>query len=256
MSRSTPAARTRAVLALSLFALAAAPAVLRAQTPALPDAKTIIAEYVTALGGRPAFDKLQSTHSTGTFAMPAMGAGGSIEIFNARPSNMYMRISIDGVGEIRRGVNGTVAWSVDPFNGAQVVTGEELAAALEDAAFQSQVRDVSTYDSAETVEKTTADGQECYKVKLVSKGRTSFNCYSVASKLVVQSQETLPSAQGPTDVITTLRKYQKFGEVMMPTELVINAGGQEQVVTITKVDLDSVPAATFELPPEIKAIVK
>jgi outer membrane lipoprotein-sorting protein len=257
MLRSTAARGQRVVLTTLTAALFAAPALVSAQTAtALPDAKTIIADYVTAVGGRAAFDKLQSTHSSGTFTMPALGIGGSVDIFNARPSNMYMRIVIDGVGEIRRGVNGTVAWSVDPFNGAQVQSGAELEAALEDAAFASHTRDASAYTSVETVEKTTIDGQECYKVKLVSKGRTTTNCYGADSKLIVQSVEMVPGAQGTAQVITTLRSYKKFGDVMMPTELAINADGQEQVVTISNVELNGVPATTFELPAEIKAIVK
>lgn len=256
MIGSTATRAPRVVFATLTATLFAAPAFARAQNSALPDAKTIVAEYVTALGGRDAFDKLQSTHSSGTFAMPDMGVGGTVDIFNARPSSMYMQIVIDGVGEIRRGVNGTVAWSVDPFNGAQVQTGAELEAAIEDAGFAAHIRDASTYTSAETLEKTTIDGQECYKVKLVNKNRTKVNCYSTASKLIVQSIETVPSTQGMTEVTTTLRSYRKFGDVMMPTELAINAGGQEQVVTITKVELNTVPATTFELPAEIKAIVK
>jgi hypothetical protein len=235
----------------------AIPAFARAQdTAALPEAGTIVADYVTALGGRAAFDRLQSTHSSGTFTVPDQGVGGTIEIFNARPSSMFMHIVIDGVGEIRRGVNGTVAWSLDPFNGAQVQTGAELAAAIQDAAFASHVRDISTYTSARTIEKTTIDGQECFKVKLVAGDRTTVNCYGTASNLIVQSVETLPGAQGPTVVVTTLRSYKKFGDVMMPTQLVINAGGQEQVVTITKVEFNTVPASTFDLPAEIKAIAK
>lgn len=257
MSGNTASRGKRAVLAALAAVFLSAPALASAQTaPALPDAKTIIADYITALGGRAAFDKLQSTHSSGTFTMPAMGVGGTVDIYNARPSNMYMHIVIDGVGDIRRGVNGTVAWSLDPFNGAQVQTGAELAAAIQDAAFASHTRDASAYTSVETVEKTTIDGQECYKVKLVIDGRTTLNCYGTDSKLVVQSVETVPGAQGTSQVISTLRAYKKFGDVMMPTELVINADGQEQVVTINKVELNAVPVTTFELPAEIKAIVK
>jgi hypothetical protein len=247
----------RAVLALLPFLAIPIPVVVHAQAAALPDAKVVLADYVKAIGGAETYAKLQSIHSTGTFTLPALGVGGTIEIFNARPANTLMHIAIDGVGEIKRGVSGTVAWSVDPFEGAKVLSGAENVAALQDAEFGSATRGADAYKSVETVGKAFADGHECYNLKLVGKDdRIVMNCYATDTRLIVQSVRTAPSPEGDMQVTTTMRAYKPFGGVMMPTEMVINAGGQEQVVTISNVEVNTVPASTFELPAEIKAIAK
>ena len=128
-----------------------------------------------------------------------------------------------------------------------------LAAALEDAKFDGQFRDVAEYSTIETLEKSSMDGRACYKVKVVRKtGRESVDCYGVEDKLLVATIETRDGAEG----ITIARNYKDFGGIKLPTQLVIQAGGFEQVVTIAKVELNNVPATKFDPPAAIKALIK
>lgn len=245
------------------LALVAAPAFASAQTPAaaapaagLPDAKSIIADYVKAIGGKEAADKVQSVHMSGTFEMPAMGMTGTVDASSARPNKQVMVVNIAGVGDITSGSNGTVVWAMNPMAGPTIVSGADLAAALEDADFGDTFKDATSFVTAETIEKTTMDGKACYKVKVTKKsGTVEFDCYAVDTHLLVGSTKTPVAAQGE-QASQFIREYKAFGGVMFPVKMAVSVAGQEQVVTWTNVEINTVAPTKFDLPAEIKALIK
>jgi outer membrane lipoprotein-sorting protein len=268
MSVHSTATRLRSTF--MLLALGAAPALASAQTPAapagaattapastaagLPDAKTIIADFVKAIGGRDATDKVQSIHMTGTFEMPAMGVSGTVDAATARPNKQAMAIAIPGLGDVSSGSDGTVVWSNNPMAGPTLVTGKDLTEALEDASFGDMFKEAGSYESVETVEKTTLDGKACYKVKVTRKsGHAEYDCYDVDTHLIVGSSG-MPSEGGES--VQLIREYKSFGGIMFPVKMAVTSGGQEQVVTFTNIEINTVAPSKFDLPPAIKALIK
>jgi hypothetical protein len=99
-------------------------------------------------------------------------------------------------------------------------------------------------------------GERCYLVKLTWKsGRETFDCYSPTSGLMVGSSSIQQTAMGPIPVSTVYSDYKKFGEFTMPTKTTQSMMGQQQVVTISSVEVGPM-TATIVPPPEIKALVK
>jgi len=238
---------------LALVLLALAPAELAAQ---LPPPAELMAAYNKAIGGDAAFAKYQAMHATGSFAIPSMGMSAGIDVYSARPNKMLTVSNIPGMGEMRQGFDGEVAWAIDPMRGARVLEGAELAMIKDQAAFDSDLRKPENFKSVETVEKTTMGGQECYKVKLVwNSGRESYDCYSVDNGLLVARMETQESDMGQIEATTLLQDYTDFGGIMLPKKNVVSAMGMEQVITIDNVEFLSPNDSTFELPAEIKALV-
>lgn len=243
----------RRVWALALAVCALAPAPAAAQQ--LPPAQQLVQRYLDAVGGREAMLAPRSTRTRGTFAMPAAGLTGELEVLSGKPNRVATRVTIPGLGDIRNGFDGTTAWSVDPMMGARLLTGDELEAAREQADPLAAVRDPSAFTSIETVEQTNMGGQACYKVKLVYRsGRESFDCYAVDGGLLVGSVSTQESPMGSVEVVTVLSDYQQFGSLRMPTRLTQEMGGNQQVITITSVEYDVVDDAAFALPAEIQAL--
>jgi hypothetical protein len=235
--------------ALPLFAIA-----LPAQAQ-LPDAKALVAKYDAAIGGE-AFMKLKSVHETGTFELPAMGVSATIDVMRAAPNKNLVHVSIPGMGEVVRGFDGTVGYSMNPMQGNALMTEKELAPAAEEAQFGATLRLPEFVTSMETVEKTSMGGQDCYKVKLVWKsGRTTFDCYAVDTGLLAGTIATQETPQGPVDVTTTLADYKPFGGIKVATKMSQSAMGQDQVITISNVEFDKVDDAAFALPDAIKALV-
>jgi len=100
-------------------------------------------------------------------------------------------------------------------------------------------------------------GERCYLVKLTWKsGRESFDCYSPTSGLMVGSSTVQQTAMGPIPVSTVYSDYKKFGDFTMPTKTTQSMMGQQQVVTISSVEVGTGTGVKIVPPPEITALVK
>ena len=224
---------------------------------ALPPAADIIARYQEAIGGKANFDAKQAMRATGEFSVPAANVTGSFEMFSARPNRALMRITMGGFGEIRSGYDGTVAWSLNPMEGPRIMQDKEKAQAADNADFESVLRDVSRFKTVETVERTTVAGRDCYKVRIVwQSDRETFDCYSPENGLLVASMGQQQSSMGVIDAVTLYDDYREFGGIRVATRISVQAMGMEQVLTMREVSFDDVPAATFELPAEIRALIR
>jgi hypothetical protein len=108
-----------------------------------------------------------------------------------------------------------------------------------------------------TVEKTTFDGRPCYKVSLIRKdGSEDFDFYDVESGLKAGAIGTRESQMGPMSVTQVTTDYQKFAGLLVPTTLKQTAMGVDQVLKLTTIEFDNVPPSTFDLPAQIKALIK
>jgi hypothetical protein len=139
------------------FCLAASAGLVTAQeaakkAEALPEARAIIDKYIDAVGGEKAIKKIKSMEMTGELKIPAAGINGSLKIQAMAPNKMLVTSEIPGMGMIREGYDGTIAWSVDPNMGPRVKDGEELAQAEFQSDFYGTLHDDSRFKSMETVE--------------------------------------------------------------------------------------------------------
>jgi hypothetical protein len=246
----------RFLAAAALTIVSAAP--LAAQSAAaLPAAKDLIAKFLTTTNSVAVMAKHQSLRSKGSFQLPAAGVSGDMEISQARPNRTMLRITVSSIGQIEQGFDGTTAWSINPMQGPRVMTGKELDQVREESSFGVSSRQGPNVVSAETVEKTEMNGEPCYKVKMVWKsGRETFDCYSVASGLLIASMGKQESPMGTVDVTNLISDYKDFGGQKIATRLTQQVMGNEQVLTISSVDYDVAEPATFEMPAAIKALVE
>jgi hypothetical protein len=226
----------------------------RAQS--LPAAREIVDRHVAAIGGEAALRKHTSWKTLGRFSVPASGLSGEIEAYQEH-GRMFARIDIPGIGELLRGYDGTVGWSMNPLEGPRILDGLELAQTREESARGATLRDTSVVTSLQTVEKTTMNGEDCWKVKVVWKsGRESFDCYSVESALLVATEGKTTTPMGEFQYTTDIHDYKQFGDLRIATRVVQHALGQEQVLTTESVEYGPVDASLFALPAAIKALVR
>jgi len=248
--------RTRLPALLAALTLSVFAAPLAAQQP-LPPAAELIARYQEAVGGKEKFASKTAMHATGDFAVPAAGVTGSFEMFSARPNKMLMRVTMGGFGEIKSGFDGTHAWSINPMEGPRLMQDKEKAQTADNADFESVLRDPSRFKSVETVERTTVAGRDCFKVRLVwQSDRETFDCYSPETGLLVASLGQQQSSMGVIDAVTLYDDYRDVDGVKVATKISVQAMGMEQVLTMKEIRFTDVPASTFELPAEIKALVR
>jgi hypothetical protein len=246
-----------ALLSASLYAQAPAvkPAAPAANAP-LPEARTIVERHIKAIGGREAILAHKSMHASGTLSIPSSGITGPVDIYGAAPDRVLVRASVAGIGEIVDAYNGTHAWSINPMTGPTLKAGKELEQTKLDADFYSELRDPKKY-TMKTVEKTTFDGRDCYKVSMKrTDGSEDFDFYDVATGLRAGSINTRETQMGTMTVSNVETNYKKFGTLTQATTLTQKVMGVEQRITLETVEYDKVDASVFEPPATIKALIK
>lgn len=224
---------------------------------ALPSARSILDRHIAAIGGREAVLSHSSTHAKGTLTMPSAGLNGTLEIYGAKPNKSLLKVSIPGVGEVTEGFDGTRGWSQSPMTGPMILEGKQLEEKRFDSEFHGELRAEDRYSSMTTLEQTTFEGRQCYKLKLVRKtGGEDIEFYDVATGLKAGSITTRESQMGTITGTQISGEYRKFGNLLQPTVVKSQIGQLEQVITLTSIEYDNVPASVFEIPAGIKALLK
>jgi hypothetical protein len=225
-------------------------------TAGLPTADAILQKYRDAIGGEAAIRKHTSRRFKGTFEIPAQGMKGDLTVTAMAPNLMTLVVTLPGLGELRRGFDGKVAWSVDPAIGPRLLEGREADEFKHSADFYDDLHEPSKFKSITVVGKGPFEGQECYEVKLVRDSGFEYTEYfSVDTGLIVGGRLKASSQMGEVPVTTVSGEYKAFDGVLVPTVTRQKMMGLEQVVTITSVSFDPVDPSEFALPPAIQALV-
>jgi hypothetical protein len=222
----------------------------------LPRASAILARYTRAVGGEPAIRKYRSRRAVGRFELRAQGISGPIEILAAAPNRTLIRITLEGLGELLRGYDGGIGWSVDPAVGPRVLSGRELEEAQYAADFYSDIYTPADYASMTVVERGPFEGRDCYTVKLVRpSGFESLEYFDAQSGLRIGGRMTSTSMMGSVpDVVTVFGEYREFGGIMTPLTATQRAMGVESLLTIERIEYDTVHDDELKLPPAIAAL--
>ena len=128
----------RMTVCLPVLAVCAALVGLSAQTPALPTIDQVLEKYLTASGGKAAFDKITTRVATATLEMPDQGINGTMTLTEKAPNKSLAIVEIPGLGKIREATDGEVAWDDNPQLGIREKTGGEKSEALRGATFNME----------------------------------------------------------------------------------------------------------------------
>jgi hypothetical protein len=234
-----------------------APPAAQQKPAALPEARTIIDRHIEALGGRAALQSISSLHVRGRFEVPATGVSGPVEMYAAKPNKKLERVTIAGVGDLEEGFDGTVGWTLSAVTGPMLTEGTQLEQKKFDSEFFGDLKDPSSYKTIETVERTTFDGRDVYKVRLVSTtGVEDIEFYEVESGLKAGAQKSRETPMGTMSATVTFSDYRTFGKLRHPAKQTLSTMGMEQILTIESVEYDTVDPKVFALPEPIKALIK
>jgi hypothetical protein len=235
---------------------------VRAQAPAppavsaaLPNADEVLKKYRVAIGGEEAIRKHTTRSVKGTFEIPAQGMKGDLSIMAAAPDMIRVMVTLPGLGELQRGYDGKLGWSIDPAIGPRLLEGSELAEFKHSADFYDDLHDPKKFKSISVVGKTVFEGQECYELKLVKDSGFEYTeFFSVATGLIVGGKLNASSQMGSVPVTSAVSDYKTFGGVLVPTITRQRMMGLEQLTTVISVSFDPIDPKAFELPPAIAAL--
>ena len=239
-----------------------APAAPAAAAPAatLPPAAEILAKYATAIGGKEAWQKIQSFEAKGRIEVPGQGMNGPMVTLMSQPNKMVTTIEFPGVGAIRTGFDGTVGWSLDRISGPRVMTGSELEMLARESQMMREADPTGRWDKIETVGEGDFGGFACWKIEGTRGSTKTTLWYEKESGLQRGSESMVPTPLGEIPVSNLIKEFREFeapsGKVKVAVRTETTQMGQKMVTVIDSVVFDAVDAKAFELPAEIKTLLE
>ncbi|HJQ70398.1 MAG TPA: hypothetical protein VKA70_15580 [Blastocatellia bacterium] len=186
----------------------------------LPTADQIIEKYVQAMGGKAAMEKLNSRVTKGSFDIPAMGAGGTLEIYEKAPNKTIAIITIPGFGVIREAYDGKVAWSEDPATGMREKSGIELADARLEAEFHRATKLKQLFPTMTVKGKEKVGEKEAYVIEAKpAEGSAEKWYFDTQSGLLIRQDAERETPQGKMPVEVYLDDYKEVDGVKIPHSL-------------------------------------
>lgn len=228
-----------------------------AQDAPLPSARDLVARHIAAIGGSAAYLAVKSVRLRGRFELTGQNIAADFEMMAARPNKLRLHIDIPGLGLNESGYDGKVGWTLNPQVGPRLLSGRELDELAIDANFDSTLHPADQYKELTTIGRTVYDGRDAFKVRaMFTSGVEQIEYFDAQTGLQIGWEATRQTELGLVPASAILRDYKKFGRLMQPTTIVQKALFLEQVLRVTSCDYDVVPASAFDLPAQIKALLK
>jgi zinc protease len=224
----------------------------------LPKAETILDKFIEATGGKAAYEKNHSMVSTGTIEFVGKGIKGEVHAYHQAPDKFYSEANITGIGKVEQGSDGQVSWERSAIQGARIKDGPEKTFSMQAAKFNSDLHWRDIYKKVEVVGAESVEGKNCYKLELtIGDGVRLTKFFDRESNLLVKTMVPLKTPMGEFEVEMLAADYRKEGDILTPHKMTQKVIGQEFTITISEVKYNiEIPKSRFELPEDIKALLK
>ena len=214
------------------------PASLRA-----PEA--ILADAVKATGGTAAWNAHKNIHVKLETTLQGMGIGGAGERFQTNTDKSLTVMEMAGIGKVREGMNGKVAWTEEAAHGLRYLEGAEEEQARIGSVWNLELRANELFTKLESATEAGPDGTplECIVAtpKLSPPLRT---CYDPKTHLQVTQSGVHPGPEGDMPFRQIIRAWKDYSGIKMPSE------SNTQLGPITT--LDKITGVTFDEPMDDK----
>lgn len=213
----------------------------------------ILEKHIRAIGGEKAFRQYTSRVVTGTIQIKALGVTGDIVIRSKAPDKQVSSVQIKGVGEIREGFDGRIAWSKNPFMGVIVKKGHQLEQAKLQADFYRDIEWKTRYSNLEYQGTTKLNNRAVHVVVGKAKGgNVETHYFDAETFLVVQMVNDMRTNQGMMKLVSTLSDFRKVDGIVVPFSInLIEPAQAAFTVKVNKVEHNiELNDSIFEKPTE------
>ncbi len=228
------------LLAVALLAFAGA-----SFSEDLPKPADLVAKYFKAVGGKDAMLKVKSRVDHGKLVLPDMGME-AVYTATTQPPNSLNTSDFSGMGVVKNGQTDGFAWTINPFQGNSKQKAESAAEIFPYANLDKIAA------GAKTLGEEDVNGKPAYKAEFsLPNGKPLTVLFDKESGFIVANETT--NGDGTVGKVL-FSDYKKVGDLMIP-HLTRIEGGMTLEITAETIELDAdVPAGTFDMPEEIKAL--
>jgi len=184
--------------------------------PAEPTVDQIMDKYEQAIGGRQAVEKVTSRVTKGEFEASSMGLKGELEIYAKAPNKTLTIQNVSGIGEIKEGYDGKIAWSQNPMMGLREKSGAELAVVVRTSDIHAAIKIRQLYPKLELKGKEKVGDHETYVIlATAAEGAPVKMYFDTQTGLIARTSTELETPQGQIHVETTADDYREVDGVKM-----------------------------------------
>jgi hypothetical protein len=205
--------------------------------------EVVLADIAKALGTEAAWKAHKNVRMKLEMAFQGMGITGTGERLATKDDKALVVTDLPGMGTIREGYNGKVAWSQDPINGTRTLGGAEAEQARIEAVWNPELRMNELYRSIELQPDPSGAGLECLRLT-PREAPAVTNCYDPKTHLQVSQKGTRSTPQGDTPFTSTLKDWREVGGIKMPFSVDTQAGPITFTARMVDVKFDQ-PASTM-----------
>jgi hypothetical protein len=215
---------------------AAPAAAAAARTP-----QAILADAVKATGGEAAWNAHKTVRYRVETVFQGMAMRSDGERFVTRGGKALTVAEVTGLGTVREGINGKIAWTQDPLQGLRHLDGAEAEQARIGASWNPDMQAAELFAKLETAGEPGPDGTtlECV-VATPRIGQPIRSCYDPRTHLQVSQSGVKVSPQGSIPFRGTVADWRVVGGIKIPFESNIQLGP----ITL----IDRIKSVTFDEP--------
>lgn len=208
-------------------------------TAKLPSAKEIVDKYVKAIGGRDALLKHKSRYQTGTIELSPMGVKGTVETFSRSDNRSLTKVSLDGIGDILDGYDGTTAWTSNPVQGNRVKAGPELEQSKRQSNFGREVNLEKIYTSLTVKNLEKVGDREAYVVVASTTGLPDDILYfDTETGLMLRSDSVVLAPEGQQATTTFYEDYREVNGIKSAFKVRAKTPAFEILTVVSEVKYD------------------
>ena len=248
------------ILPCSLLSLAQDPPA-KPESPSKEEPVNVLAELqnklIEATGGREALEK----HSNRRIVAKVLIPGAAIEAahtgFVSREGMMWESMTIEGYGDFQQGFHGDIAWTLDPINGARVLSGAEKEQIRRGSHLETLLwldKDfVSAVESGS--EKLGAIDCTIFKLKTTS-GTEETYWVATETNFLIQLAMTVDTVMGKIPMKVLMSEFKQMEGIWFPHMMEIQQGIQKMQMIIEDVKYNVEPEVVEEtIPAEVQAVI-
>ena len=181
---------------------------------ALPTVDQVLEKYVQAIGGKAAFEKLNTRVMKGTHTLPD-GTALPVETYQAAP-NKLVSVMTTKNGEVMNGYNGTTGWTKNP-RGQRELSGAQLEQMRRAADFYADVKPKETFPDLTFSGRQKLGDRDVYVLESKASDAAIEKLYfDTQTGLLLRIQTITQTLLAPLPSQTDFEDYREVDGVKLP----------------------------------------
>jgi hypothetical protein len=222
-----------------------------------PEPKALIEKSIESAGGREKLNAIKSMSIDGEISMPAQNINGTMQVY-MKPDKASIVADLPGIGQIKSGINGDIAYEVSDIMGARLLSDDEKKQLLDGMNPDDQFdRYLDLKDAKVTGPEKVGESQAWKLTGKNESGDEESHWIDIKSYRALKSTMVMNHQMGKIPVQMSFSDYKEIDGIPFPSTITNTVGPATMVMKLKDVKINpEIDDAKFELPAEVKKLAE